>query len=1195
MEEDGSPPPLPPLARPVQAKFAQFIDGRNTVVFETEQAPAQHTHTQSAVVGRWTTSSPAAQGGMNTHQIGPGCLDGFNGVNEAPVLCACASPAVGFGFNNNRFGVCQPSGAFTPAAMHSPGSGAQAAVHAAFSPCCSSHEQQCGTTFGSPHPSQPLHAPRTAGRSSHPGVGYVSGGGVPVHNAARSPLKPAGAFLPVPLPAGMPAGMQSHTVNSTTDSTASNDHGPRQARTGLNTMNPKPIKHRTPEEISSGERAQHDVRAAQETARAHGFPQGPLAGLNSDGLLEAVKKVCINKLEGGGGWGANKCRVTAGNTAHGTRLSFGCHHRGHTSVAGLGCRWEITYEQSTDGWVLYQYQGCHNVCDGDPPIHTLDKDLAQTMAYSSGRVFDSLLIPLGHTLQKTDFSPTQIFEALQTHAKEHGLSTNFNMEDVRTRFPQSVRERDYDATGLVEFLGERESNLGMKYYVKTDQSGHINRVFVQMDNSKEEYAAGGEHNVVMFDPTAGTNRYGLKLCCFTTVGSTGQTVILAFSLLKYEDEEQIEWAFRCFSEIFRVAPATLLTDGAASIEAAFNACAGVGDVFEHCIHQLCVFHIWKNFYQHVHPILMGNQDIWRKVCHMFWRLAKISDGAFASAEDFDKYSIERSTCEVTFDEYWDKMVNMVKEHANGTTVDLAIVWLLKLYEIRQKWAACFTWGVLTWGLHSTQRSEAIHSAIKRRRRLVGFHMVRLVEKLTEYNSSTRLSKSVDDIRSSLRHFAEAALQDPEIQDIQEKITPYAYDLLKAQASQTLRYQYVDEIAGQYEGADVYFVRPADNVAPLREEQAFAFEEDGAPCNFGHYDDFGIGDQAKVIGHWTTVNWCSCQFHSSYAIPCRHTLMLRIRLSERGQRVQLLQLIGNKWHRVDHMLQAQQMLRMSSATAFQRASVRMTFTREERYSKLLDEMRGLAELGCFSMQTFNVALAEIPKLAQAISGSHPPEVATAAAASSAAMHTTSQPAVPRAEVPRTNSAAAPAHEQVARRTPDYVDFLAQVGTRFELAQMPSKQAMKNMSHEGRALVGSYVASKWAEKSKKGWMVGRIETQLPIPDSSNCGEPDSSDSSSDLLEPENFCIKYTDGYAIEILLSLEDYCKDVTANNGLDTWVLLQQTSLGDDVVQMSQDGNLHNPQHFKATGKGSRGKRLEPGQGGPTARKYKKKAKSSKIN
>ena len=67
-------------------------------------------------------------------------------------------------------------------------------------------------------------------------------------------------------------------------------------------------------------------------------------------------------------------------------------------------------------------------------------------------------------------------------------------------------------------------------------------------------------------------------------------------------------------------------------------CREGGDVFQRTTHLLCVFHIWKNFYQHIHPILIGKQDIWRSVCNMFWRLAKISDAAFAYPEDFDVYS-----------------------------------------------------------------------------------------------------------------------------------------------------------------------------------------------------------------------------------------------------------------------------------------------------------------------------------------------------------------------------------------------------------------------------------------------------------------------------------------------------------------------------------------------------------------------------
>jgi hypothetical protein len=398
---------------------------------------------------------------------------------------------------------------------------------------------------------------------------------------------------------------------------------------------------------------------------------------------------------------------------------------------------------------------------------------------------------------------------------------------------------------------------------------------------------------------------------------------------------------------------------------------------------------------------------------------------------------------------------------------------------------------------------------------------------------------------------------------------------------------------------VYFVHPAEFAAPLQSEQAFAFNEDDAPSNFGHYDDFGIGDQAKVNGHWTTVNWCSCQFHLSYFMPCRHTLMLRIRLNERGQRRILLQLIGSKWHRVDDMLRAQQMLRLSSGIAFQRAEVRITYTHDERYSKLMDELRGIAELGSCSMQTFNIALSEIPKLAQVISGSNSHQTSTAARTAQSAVATAgaatapraaaTQPAVTPVPVTAANATAAAAPGRAVRRTPDYVNFLETVGTRFQLAQKPDEEALKNMSVEGKGLVGSYIASKWETKGRKGWMLGRIQKQL-----SAANGDSSDDDSSELFASENFFIEYTDGYAMDISLQLGDYCDDVTVNNDQDAWVLLQTPPLSDDVIQLAMEGNLHNPQHFKPTGMGSRGRRLEPLQGGPTGKTYKKNAKQAKT-
>ena len=123
-------------------------------------------------------------------------------------------------------------------------------------------------------------------------------------NLAVHGMHLATAPLPVPLPASVPppavnSGMGGMGGMGLTAHDVVGHKPPDQGRTGA-----KPFKVRTPEEITSAEGAQqqHDVRSAQEPARAPGFAVGPLAAFNADGLLEVVKKVCTNTSEGGGGW-----------------------------------------------------------------------------------------------------------------------------------------------------------------------------------------------------------------------------------------------------------------------------------------------------------------------------------------------------------------------------------------------------------------------------------------------------------------------------------------------------------------------------------------------------------------------------------------------------------------------------------------------------------------------------------------------------------------------------------------------------------------------------------------------------------------------------------------------------------------------------------------------------------------------------
>ena len=202
--------------------------------------------------------------------------------------------------------------------------------------------------------------------------------------------------------------------------------------------------------------------------------------------------------------------------------------------------------------------------------------------------------------------------------------------------------------------------------------GRTDRIFFVLDGAEEEYAKCKEHNVVMYDTSFGTNSFGMPLGCFTTVSETGQTVILAVSLLRSEKEYMFQWAFEKFHEAFRVRPGSFFTDGDLSmIKALKNLCAP-GGIWEGTLHFYCVFHLWKNMYKNVSPLFVGLKEKWREVATEFWRITKDSD--------------ERRIME--FQNEWKALMKLVDESASkGANVKAGLAWLEKWGGMAEQWAA----------------------------------------------------------------------------------------------------------------------------------------------------------------------------------------------------------------------------------------------------------------------------------------------------------------------------------------------------------------------------------------------------------------------------------------------------------------------------------------------------------------------------
>mmetsp|Transcript_17612 Transcript_17612/g.43808 ORF Transcript_17612/g.43808 Transcript_17612/m.43808 type:complete len:132 (-) Transcript_17612:351-746(-) len=83
-----------------------------------------------------------------------------------------------------------------------------------------------------------------------------------------------------------------------------------------------------------------------------------------------------------------------------------------------------------------------------------------------------------------------------------------------------------------------------------------------------------------------------------------------------------------------------------------------------------------------------------------------------------------------FESEFNKLVAFVEcaeTESNTDAIEGALAWLRQIYERREKWAYRYTWSYFTAGANSSQRAEAVHSALK-----VGVDQTHLLVDLIKY-------------------------------------------------------------------------------------------------------------------------------------------------------------------------------------------------------------------------------------------------------------------------------------------------------------------------------------------------------------------------------------------------------------------------------------------------------------------------------
>ena len=486
-----------------------------------------------------------------------------------------------------------------------------------------------------------------------------------------------------------------------------------------------------------------------------------------------------------------------------------------------------------------------------------------------GEISDEL-DSVAKTLEKAGLPPSRIYRNLVKECRLQGIDKTFNQDYIKNNYGCGELGKILDCTNLQKHLQQRYENYNdLQFDIDTNSDGTPEKVFFVMKGGKQLWNEDGSAKVILYDTKHGTNRYGMKIGCFTTIDNCGRTQVAGATILSTEDEDHFAWGFAKFQEMFGSAPNVIFTDSDPAMALALAA------VWPETVHLLCTFHIWKNFWQHIHPLFVGDNAAWRKVADMWWRLCKTSDESGRE----------------TFDDRFDELVKFITDTATVAEkcITNQLKWLQTLKDRKRQWAACYTWQHCTRGIHSTQRAEAIHSAIKQfcSKTSMILDMVQDLEQMADEQSL----KSAMEVLDTMVATAIGSLQiPPAFEEIQHLITPFARKILNAQIAQLIRYQctVVEDddslISGRFRVCVQCNTTTTAAVAAGNHSDAEARISDYNELQDAA--DYGVDrNSVSASTHIATTRGCTCQFSANWGIPCRHMLRVIFNLQSVDEQTQ----------------------------------------------------------------------------------------------------------------------------------------------------------------------------------------------------------------------------------------------------------------------------------------------------------------------
>lgn len=202
------------------------------------------------------------------------------------------------------------------------------------------------------------------------------------------------------------------------------------------------------------------------------------------------------------------------------------------------------------------------------------------------------------TVSKMKESGIGVAKAYRLLSKEAGGDQNMNFTErdlynALARHKANQSAGGCDAKDLLDILINRQVENPQFYYsMEVDHTCRLKSLFYRDDRMKRDYELFGD--VVVFDTTFNTNKWGMLLAPFIGINHNGKNVVFGVGFVPQEDTDSMTWLFSTFrASMHGKCPQTFMTDQAPGIA------AGLLASFPESKHRLCTWHIRQNAMAHL--------------------------------------------------------------------------------------------------------------------------------------------------------------------------------------------------------------------------------------------------------------------------------------------------------------------------------------------------------------------------------------------------------------------------------------------------------------------------------------------------------------------------------------------------------------------------------------------------------------------